>query len=100
MVSENITVNCICPGVIVTPLMPPAVQKLWPKERDTPMTTALNAYDEILARDDMTGQIVELSLDKLYYRDQVPYASDTQRWIIEDAGAIWAAAYAPEVLGH
>jgi 15-hydroxyprostaglandin dehydrogenase (NAD) len=71
--------------------------KIFPKEHITPMETALRAYDELVARDDLTGQAVELSLDQLCYREQVAYATDSQKWVIEDAGKIWVQAYAPEV---
>lgn len=57
------------------------------------METALKAYDTFIGDDSMTAQTVELSLDELYYREQTPYASASQKWVMEDAGKIWAQAY-------
>ncbi|KAF2267660.1 15-hydroxyprostaglandin dehydrogenase [Lojkania enalia] len=92
-VKENITVNCICPGFIPTNLCPPQILEVWPKEHITPMKTALDAIDAFLGDDSMTGQAVELSLDKLYFREMVPWANASQKWIGEESLSIWDEAY-------
>ncbi|KAJ5460936.1 uncharacterized protein N7458_002488, partial [Penicillium daleae] len=49
--NENITVNAICPALIMTALCPPEIRNLFPSDQITPMTTALRAYDMILDDD-------------------------------------------------
>ena len=91
---ENITVNAICPAFIATGLAPKAVLEVFPKEHLTPMSTALRAYDTFLADDSMTGQTVEVSLDQLYFRKQVEWANESQRWLGEEAPKVlWEKAY-------
>lgn len=57
------------------------------------METALKAYDICIKDNSVTAQTIELSLNELYYREQTPYASASQKWVIEDAGEVWAQAY-------
>ena len=65
------------------------------------MSTAIKAYEDFLNNGNLTGQIAELSLDQIHYRKQVPYADDSQRWLIEDSGKVWEAGYSsvPERAG-
>ncbi|KAF2000990.1 15-hydroxyprostaglandin dehydrogenase [Amniculicola lignicola CBS 123094] len=93
-VKENITVNCICPGFIPTNLCPPEILKIWPKEHITPVSTAVKAIDAFLGDDQMTGQVVELSLGELYFRQMVPWANESQEWIGTKSLDIWEKAYA------
>ncbi|OQV03520.1 hypothetical protein CLAIMM_08556 [Cladophialophora immunda] len=90
---ENITVNCICPGFIKTGLAPPAILSIFPKERMTPMSTAMKAYESFLNDDSLTGQVAELSGASVYYRQQVDYPDETMRWLSQDSGYIWRAGY-------
>ncbi|KAF2121853.1 hypothetical protein BDV96DRAFT_459886, partial [Lophiotrema nucula] len=92
-VEEGITVNCICPGFIPTNLCPPQILAVWPKEHITPLSTATKAIDAFLEDDTLTGQSVELSLDKLYFRKMADWANESQRWIGEDSLSLWAEAY-------
>ena len=91
---EGITVNCICPGFIPTNLCPPHMLELWPKEHITPLSTATKAIDTFLGDPTMTGQVVELSLDQLYFRKIPEWANESQRWIGEESGSFWEKAYA------
>ena len=93
-VKEGITVNAICPGFIPTNLCPPDLLKVWPKEHITPVETALKAIDAFLGDDEMTAQTVELSLDKLYFREMVEWANESQRWIGNESLALWDRVYA------
>lgn len=90
---ENITVNCICPAFVPTNLCPPHVLHLFPKEHITPMSTVLKAFDTFLRDDKLTGQVVELSLDQLYYRKQPKWANESQKWLGTESKAFWDAAY-------
>ncbi|KAH6995431.1 hypothetical protein EDB80DRAFT_755462 [Ilyonectria destructans] len=92
--TDGITVNCICPGFIVTNLCPKHMVDKFPKEHITPMSSVLRAYDAFLTDDSLTGQTVELSLDQLYYRTKPEYANESQRWLGEDSAAFWEEAYA------
>ena len=53
------------------------------------MSTVLKAIDVFLGDQNMTGQVVELSLDQLYFRTQPEWANDSQRWLLEDSKALW-----------
>jgi 15-hydroxyprostaglandin dehydrogenase (NAD) len=91
--TENITVNCICPAFVPTSLCPASVLDIFPKEHITPMSTVMRAFDRFLQDDRMTGQTMELSLDNHYLRVQPEWANESQRWLGEDSKAFWDAAY-------
>ncbi|TVY25634.1 15-hydroxyprostaglandin dehydrogenase [NAD(+)] [Lachnellula hyalina] len=93
MAEDSITVNCICPAFVPTGLCPPHVLHLFPKEHITPMSTVLRAHDTFLADDTMSGKVVELSLDQLYYREQPDWANDSQRWLGTESKSLWDEAY-------
>ncbi|KAF2176410.1 15-hydroxyprostaglandin dehydrogenase [Zopfia rhizophila CBS 207.26] len=101
-VKDGITVNCICPAFVPTNLCPPHVLELWPKEHITPLSTVTKAIDAFLGDETMTGQTVELSLDKLYFRQMPEWANDSQRWIGTESLDFWEKAYAkvPEKEGY
>jgi len=77
----------------MTALCPPKIRELFPKEQITPMETCLNAYDKFLQDATRTGQVAELSIEKIFFRDQVAYANENQRWMLEDALKVWQQAY-------
>jgi NAD(P)-dependent dehydrogenase (short-subunit alcohol dehydrogenase family) len=93
-VKEGITVNAICPAFIPTNLCPPEVMKRWPKEHITPLSTVNKAIDAFLADDTLTGQAVELSQDKIYFRQQVDWANESQKWMGTESNKIWDEGYA------
>ncbi|KAI2483264.1 hypothetical protein Ptr902_05581 [Pyrenophora tritici-repentis] len=90
---ESITVNAICPAFVPTNLCPPEILARWPKEHITPLTTVIKAIDAFLGDDQLTGQAVELSQDNIYFRKQVEYANESQRWMGEESGKIWDMGY-------
>ncbi|USP73243.1 hypothetical protein yc1106_00517 [Curvularia clavata] len=92
-VKENITVNAICPAFIPTNLAPAVLLESWPKEHLTPMSTVIKAIDAFLADPKLTGQVVELSLDNIYFRQPVEYVNESQRWIGTYSDQIWDLAY-------
>jgi len=95
-VKEGITVNAICPAFIPTNLCPPEVLKRWPKEHITPLSTVNKAIDAFLADDKLTGQAVELSQENIYFRQQVDYPNESQRWMGEESDKIWNEGYMKE----
>ena len=58
------------------------------------MSTVIKAFDTFLDNDKMTGETVELSLDQLYFRKQVDYPNESQRWIGTKSLDLWEQAYA------
>jgi 15-hydroxyprostaglandin dehydrogenase (NAD) len=92
-VKENITVNCICPAFVPTNLAPPGLLEIWPKEHITPLSTAIKAIDAFLGDDGMTGQVVELSQDSIYFRQKVNWANESQKWMGEHSGELWEKVY-------
>lgn len=92
-VKEGITVNAICPAFIPTNLCPPEVAARWPKEHITPLSTVNKAMDAFLADDNLTGQAVELSQENIYFRQQVDYPNESQRWIGLESDKIWDVGY-------
>ncbi|KAH8893430.1 hypothetical protein GQ53DRAFT_793584 [Thozetella sp. PMI_491] len=93
LLTEGITVNALCPGVIETNLMPVHVRHLFPRELLTPMSTALRTVDAFLDDDSMTGQTVEFCLDELYFRKQPDYAMQNQKDVAALDSTFWTEAY-------
>lgn len=91
--NDNITVNAICPNVILTALCPPAVAKLFPKERLTPMSTALKAFDKILDDGTITARVFELITEDVIEREQIPYANENARWLSIEGGELFKKGY-------
>ncbi|KAJ9616328.1 hypothetical protein H2200_000046 [Cladophialophora chaetospira] len=105
--TDKIGLNCINPAYVDTGLTPNEVTELWPKEWITPISTMLRTYDELLSptghvdqdkksdgQPDIikTGQSVECALDRLYYRQPVEYADESQRFLVEnglDMNGVW-----------
>ncbi|CAO2656120.1 Nn.00g049230.m01.CDS01 [Neocucurbitaria sp. VM-36] len=92
-VKEGITVNAICPAFIPTNLCPPEILKLWPKEHITPLSTVNKAIDAFLADDTLTGQAVELSQENIYFRQQVDWPNESQKWVGLKSNEIWDVGY-------
>ncbi|KAF2033314.1 NAD(P)-binding protein [Setomelanomma holmii] len=93
-VKEGITVNAICPAFIPTNLCPPEVLKRWPKEHITPLSTVNKAIDAFLADDTLTGQAVELSQGDIFFRQQVDWPNESQKWVGTQSHTIWDEGYA------
>jgi 15-hydroxyprostaglandin dehydrogenase (NAD) len=116
LASDNIAVNCIMPGYVDTGLTPKEVTNLWPPHFITPISTMVRAYDELtsetgaVAQDGKSdgkhgevkaGQSVECVVDKLFYRQPVPYADESQEFLIEQTflpDGVWARGMGAAVL--
>lgn len=80
--------------MIPTNLCPPHIRDKFPKEHITPMSTVFKAVDLFLDSKTMTGETVELSLDKLYHRQRPEYVDDNVRWLgSEECTKIWEEGY-------
>lgn len=56
---EPITVNCICPGMVDTALVPDALVESMPKEMLTPMSTIIKAIEGFLEDASVNGEAAE-----------------------------------------
>jgi 15-hydroxyprostaglandin dehydrogenase (NAD) len=107
---ENIAVNAIMPAYVDTPLVPVNLTKRWPEKYITPLSTMMRAYDELMAekghvvqdgksdgKDGVvkTAQTVECVVDKLFYRDPVAPADESQAFLVRESGegGLWGQAF-------
>ena len=89
---DNITVNAILPTLIETNLMPKHMTSaLHQPDQTTPMVTALKTFDPILSPEQilgqkmLTGQIMELALDDVVFKQKPPYSRENTRWMFEQS---------------
>lgn len=66
------------------------------------MSTAIKAIEAFLNDDNLTGQAVELSQENIYFREILPWANESQKWIGTESQSIWDEGYAtvPEKTGY
>lgn len=57
-----------------------AIVKIIPKDKITPFSTVMKAHDRFLDGNE-AGCAAEISVDKIYLRDHVPFADKEQEWI-------------------
>jgi len=57
------------------------------------MSTIIKAFETFRSNDDMTGQVVEASLDQLYFRKEPEYANASQKWMKTESAEFWDKAY-------
>jgi 15-hydroxyprostaglandin dehydrogenase (NAD) len=79
---ENITVNCLCPGLVPTALPPQALIDAFPKERLTPISTIIKAVEQFLADDSITGQAAECSGEHIHYRAGNTWLDDNAKYLV------------------
>ncbi|MCJ1284734.1 hypothetical protein MMC26_004070 [Xylographa opegraphella] len=90
---EGIAVNALLPAFVPTGLAPPGlVEAVEAMGHLTPMSTVIRAYEALL-EGGSAGETVECSLEELYWRRPVGYPNESQRWLNEDAAAVWGGAY-------
>ena len=81
---DNITTNAILPTLIETNLMPKhMVREFHEPEQTTPMSTALKAMDRIITDDRLSGQIMELALEDVVFKQQPDYSRDNTKWMFD-----------------
>jgi len=86
--ADAIRINAICPNCIETGL---ADDNLFSAMKITPMSTLLNAVQEFVRNESLTGQCAEISGEKHTFRDQPEYVDDMTRDNLE---AFWTLGYA------
>jgi len=79
---ENITVNCLCPGLVPTALTAGALVDAFPKDRLTPVSTIVKAVEQFLADDSITGQAAECSGEAIHYRPAYKPVDDNAEYLI------------------
>ncbi|KXJ89153.1 hypothetical protein Micbo1qcDRAFT_206722 [Microdochium bolleyi] len=63
---EDIRINCVCPGIVATSIIPPEMVAAVQPEYMTAVDTVIRAYDEFLdGSDERYGVVVEASVDKV-----------------------------------
>ena len=66
--SESITVNCICPGLVTTGLLPAAFTAGMEADMLTPKSTIVKAINNFISDKSLTGQVAECSGPDIIYR--------------------------------
>ncbi|EPS41890.1 hypothetical protein H072_4126 [Dactylellina haptotyla CBS 200.50] len=90
---DKIRVNAICPALVPTAIFPGNLLDFFPEEHITPVSTIVSAYNKFIDDEKLAGKVVECSQDKHFFREQVEYPSESQRWMNEESGECWAKAY-------
>lgn len=72
---DPITVNCILPGLVPTPLANTALLAAFPDEMLTPASTIVSAINVFLDDSSRTGQVAECSGREIHYRPVLPYCN-------------------------
>jgi NAD(P)-dependent dehydrogenase (short-subunit alcohol dehydrogenase family) len=79
---EPITVNCLCPGVVPTGLMPQTIVDSMPREMVTWVSTMVKAINAFLADDSITGQAAECSGEDVIYRQPYEPENEAARYML------------------
>jgi 15-hydroxyprostaglandin dehydrogenase (NAD) len=90
---HGISVNCIVPGFVVTGITIRPLVAVIPKQHVTPMETMMKGFDVLLDDEERTGAVLEVSIDKVYFRDPVGYVDESMRWLVEDSAEFFARAF-------
>jgi NAD(P)-dependent dehydrogenase (short-subunit alcohol dehydrogenase family) len=80
--SQGIAINAILPSFTPTNLTPQALHDMIPEPYITPMKTILEAYDTLIDSPHLSGETLELVVDKTYFLKQPEYA-DTRMEFFE-----------------
>ena len=107
---DDIALNCLMPAFLATNILPKELVQAWPQKWITPTSTVCRAIDECISEkgeivqdsksDGKNGEVkvaqsLEVAVDKLYYRTHVPFADESQRFIIEEAteDGLWGRVF-------
>lgn len=86
----GITVNCVCPGLVQTNIMPKAISDATPEEHLTLASTVIGAIMTFIEDDSLTAKVAECSGKNVYYVPPKDWADDTTKYIY--SGASWQNA--------
>jgi len=76
-----VTVNCVCPGLVPTPLVG-ILPEVCPPEFQTPIATVVKAIEGFLNDSNVTGQAAECSGENIYYRPMHEYSDKGAEFIM------------------
>jgi hypothetical protein len=79
---EPVTVNCLCPGIVPTGLMPQTIVDSMPHEMVTWVSTIVKAINAFLADDSITGQSAECSGEDVIYRQPYEPENEAARYML------------------
>ncbi|EXJ62992.1 hypothetical protein A1O7_03436 [Cladophialophora yegresii CBS 114405] len=82
LVKEGITVNCICPGIVPSGLLPEAFTNALQADMITPTSTIVKAINNFLADDSLTGQVAECSGQDVIYRPPYEPENEAARYML------------------
>lgn len=95
---ESITINCLCPGVVPTGLMPQTIVDSMPSDMVTWPSTMVRAIHGFLADGSLTGQVAECSGTDIIYRPAYTPENEAARYML--SGAFIANSDATEIAKH
>ncbi|XTI82275.1 hypothetical protein V2W45_15649 [Cenococcum geophilum] len=91
--AHDITVNCICPTMVPTGLVPTGLMERFPNEHVTSMSTILRAFDELMdEKANRNGECVEDAMQDLFYRTPPEPMGESQKWMKEGGAEFWTEA--------
>lgn len=113
--SDSIALNLLCPGFVPTAMSPKGLKEAWPPEWITPVSTVNRGIDEMIDQEGKVeqdgksegtdgvvkvGQVIETARDRVWYRDHIPFADDSQRYCMEQgykSDGLWQRAIRGEL---
>lgn len=78
-----ITVNCICPGLVATPLANDALLAVFRKDMQTPASTIIKAVNMFINDASLSGQVGECSGKDILLREGLPYGNEAAEYMGE-----------------
>ncbi|KAK7205159.1 hypothetical protein BZA70DRAFT_279205 [Myxozyma melibiosi] len=92
LIDETITVNCICPGIVKTPLVPPEIVAAFPPDHWTPVSTIMAGFDLVIDSG-ITGAAIECSGAQVIARPQLEYLDAHMKFLFEGSKELFEKAY-------
>jgi 15-hydroxyprostaglandin dehydrogenase (NAD) len=93
-IARGIRLNALCPSMVNTNLPPPGLMDHFDQTQATPMSTMMRAYDELMdVREKKNGCVVEVAVNNLFYRDEIPHASQSQKRMSKGTLEVWDRVY-------
>ena len=73
--------NCVCPGLVATAMIPSTTVEAIPKDKLTPVATVTKAIEAFLVDSSITGQAAECSGDEVHYRPPYTFVNEAARYM-------------------
>ena len=99
--NEPITANCICPGLVPTGLLPPAITDGIQQDMITPTSTIVKAINGFLSDSSITGQVAECSGPDIIYRPSYEPENEAAKYMLSlQDGKVNAKIDVPAMARH